>query len=75
MYMIYCDMFPARLLKDLYVPVVSNSAPEGTDHWQLLEAVGGGGGLLLLLIKRFTHDFNKSVTYCLIQTFREIYLL
>ena len=44
MYMIYCDMFPARLLKDLYVPVVSNSAPEGTDHWQLLEAVGGGGG-------------------------------
>lgn len=42
--MIYCDMFPARLLKDLYVPVVSNSAPEGTDHWQLLEAVGGGGG-------------------------------
>ena len=41
MYMIYCDMFPARLLKDLYVPVVSNSAPEGTDHWQLLEAVGG----------------------------------
>ena len=70
--MIYCDMFPARLLKDLYVPVVSNSAPEGTDHWQLLEAVGGGGGLLLLLIKRFTHDFNKSVTYCLIQSFREI---
>ena len=44
MYMIYCDMFPARLLKDLYVPVVSNSAPEGTDHWQLLEAVAGGGG-------------------------------
>lgn len=44
MYMIYCDMFPARLLKDLYVPVVSNSAPEGTDHWQLLEAVEGGGG-------------------------------
>lgn len=43
MYMIYCDMFPARLLKDLYVPVVSNSAPEGTDHWQLLEAVAGGG--------------------------------
>ena len=42
--MIYCDMFPARLLKDLYVPVVSNSAPEGTDHWQLLEAMGGGGG-------------------------------
>ena len=41
--MIYCDMFPARLLKDLYVPVVSNSAPEGTDHWQLLEDVGGGG--------------------------------
>ena len=72
MYMIYCDMFPARLLKDLYVPVVSNSAPEGTDHWQLLEAVAGGGGLLLLLIKRFTHDFNKSVTYCLIQSFREI---
>ena len=73
MYMIYCDMFPARLLKDLYVHVVSNSAPEGTDHWQLLEAVaGGGGGLLLLLIKRFTHDFNKSVTYCLIQSFREI---
>lgn len=71
--MIYCDMFPARLLKDLYVHVVSNSAPEGTDHWQLLEAVaGGGGGLLLLLIKRFTHDFNKSVTYCLIQSFREI---
>ena len=75
MYMIYCDMFPARLLKDLYVPVVSNSAPEGTDHWQLKEAVGGGGGLLLLLIKRFTHDFNKSVTYCLIQSFREICLL
>ena len=73
--MIYCDMFPARLLKDLYVPVVSNSAPEGTDHWQLLEDVGGGEGLLLLLIKRFTHDFNKSVTYCLIQSFREIYLL
>ena len=73
--MIYCDMFPARLLKDLYVPVVSNSAPEGTDHWQLKEAVGGGGGLLLLLIKRFTHDFNKSVTYCLIQSFREICLL
>ena len=72
MYMIYCDMFPARLLKDLYVHVVSNSAPEGTDHWQLLEAVAGGGGLLLLLIKRFTHDFNKSVTYCLIQSFREI---
>lgn len=70
--MIYCDMFPARLLKDLYVHVVSNSAPEGTDHWQLLEAVAGGGGLLLLLIKRFTHDFNKSVTYCLIQSFREI---
>lgn len=69
--MIYCDMFPARLLKDLYVHVVSNSAPEGTDHWQLLEAVGGGG-LLLLLIKRFTHNFNKSVTYCLIQSFREI---
>lgn len=69
--MIYCDMFPARLLKDLYVHVVSNSAPEGTDHWQLLEAVAGGG-LLLLLIKRFTHDFNKSVTYCLIQSFREI---
>ena len=46
MYMIYCDMFPARLLKDLYVPVVSNSAPEGTDHWQLKEAVGGGGGVL-----------------------------
>ena len=70
MYMIYCDMFPAaRLLKDLRVPVVSNSAPEGTDHWQLLEDVGGGGGLLLLLIKRFTHDFNKSVTYCLIQSF------
>ena len=44
MYMIYCDMFPARLLKDLYVHVVSNSAPEGTDHWQLLEAVAGGGG-------------------------------
>lgn len=43
MYMIYCDMFPARLLKDLYVDVVSNSAPEGTDHWQLLEAVAGGG--------------------------------
>ena len=42
--MIYCDMFPARLLKDLYVHVVSNSAPEGTDHWQLLEAVAGGGG-------------------------------
>lgn len=40
--MIYCDMFPARLLKDLYVHVVSNSAPEGTDHWQLLEAVAGG---------------------------------
>ena len=79
--MIYCHMFPARLLKDLYVPVVSNSAPEGTDHWQLKEAVGGGGGggwwggLLLLLIKRFTHDFNKSVTYCLIQSFREICLL
>lgn len=72
MYMIYCDMFTARLLKDLYVPVVSNSAPEGTDHWQFLEAVGGEGGLLLLLIKRFTHDFNKSVTYCLIQSFREI---
>ena len=71
--MIYCDLFPARLLKDLYVHVVSNSAPEGTDHWQLLEAVaGGGGGLMLLLIKRFTHDFNKSVTYCLIQSFREI---
>ena len=71
--MIYCDMFPARLLKDLYVHVVSNSAPEGTDHWQLLEAVaGGGGGLLLLLNKIFTHDFNKSVTYCLIQSFREI---
>ena len=69
--MIYCDMFPARLLKDLYVHVVSNSAPEGTDHWQLLEAVAEGG-LLLLLIKRFTHDFNKSVTYCLIQSFREI---
>ena len=44
MYMIYCDTFPARLLKDLYVHVVSNSAPEGTDHWQLLEAVAGGGG-------------------------------
>ena len=44
MYMIYCDMFPARLLKDLYVHVVSNSAPEGTDHWQLLEAVAGVGG-------------------------------
>ena len=44
MYMIYCDMFPARLLKDLFVPVVSNSVPEGTDHWQLLEAAGGGGG-------------------------------
>ena len=74
--MIYCDMFPARLLKDLYVPVVSNSAPEGTDHWQLLEAVGGGGGGVLLFIKkRFKHNFNKSVTYCLIQTFREIYLL
>ena len=29
--MIYCDMFPARLT-DLYVPVVSNSVPEGTDH-------------------------------------------
>ena len=42
--MIYCDMFPARLLKDLYVPVVSNSVPDGTDHWQLLEAAGGGGG-------------------------------
>ena len=46
MYMIYCDIcsLAARLLKDLYVPVVSNSAPEGTDHWQLLEAVAGGGG-------------------------------
>ena len=55
MYMIYCDMFPARLLKDLYVPVVSNSAPEGTDHWQLLEAVGGGGGVLCCYSSKDLH--------------------
>ena len=56
MYMIYCDMFPARLLKDLYVHVVSNSAPEGTDHWQLLEAVvGGGGGVLFCYTTKDLH--------------------
>lgn len=53
--MIYCDMFPARLLKDLYVPVVSNSAPEGTDHWQLLEAVGGGGGVFCCYSSKDLH--------------------
>ena len=55
MYMIYCDMFPARLLKDLYVPVVSNSAPEGTDHWQLLVAVGGGGGVFCCYSSKDLH--------------------
>ena len=42
--MIYCDMFPARLLTDLYVPVVSKSVPEGgqtiRNYWR-----GGGGGI------------------------------
>ena len=53
--MIYCDMFPARLLKDLYVHVVSNSAPEGTDHWQLLEAVAGGGGVFCCYSSKDLH--------------------